>query len=251
MKRIKCRWRCCIVLFTVLQQCYAQIPPLNDDIQLYDELYQSSLDKIVPTMLSSKWNNPYEIDSFQQLADLGPRLIGYLVLLEKREKLAKEQDTECESLKSMANQKLRSMLWCVSFRSPLISNSSLWRTEPWANKWRGGRTLANARTSFILSEWRYAKNNDHVADEIVALHTMRSLGIQAYEVLFRELESDAVDVLEVFSFINSFSNFWPATDRESLLDWWDEHREEFRLPDAAPDFPLSELRLDEWKRLNL
>ncbi len=240
-----------IICLTSFHQCHALLPPTEDDVQLYDKLYQESLEKIIPTMLSSKWNNPYDIETFRQLAIQGPRLIGYLVLVKSRETLVDEQDSRYNSLEYMANKKLCSMLWCVGFRSPLLSQSSLWRTEPWPNKWKGGRTLANVRTSFILSEWRYAKNSGHAADERVALHTLRSLGIQAYEVLFQELENEAKDVLEVFAFINSLDHFWHATDRESLLDWWDEHREEYLLPETDPDFPLSELRLDEWKRLNL
>lgn len=208
---------------------------------LFEELVDYRKQFIMSSSSVFCWKHP----SFQKMANRGPRILSYLSTRAEFRRTGPELGSFWTCKAAVFDE-----LWRHGMEYPFEGICVPWEFDSPMDTWRGGREVANIRTAFILSEWRLARQNGHAADERLAVQTLRCLGISAYEILFRDLSAGFDDVLDVFAFINQRDHRWENIDKAWLLHWWRENEEVYRLPAMDPNYPVSQLNLDEWKRYN-
>lgn len=242
-----------LVLIYLLPVTSISIPEVTPEECLdFNVLFEEAINYHMQFITASSFQKYTDCPSFQKLANQGPKILAYLVSSDLFQQSNSEQPSEFQAndIYAISKRSVFRALWLCGFGRPLMSPFVPWVSEQPEDIWRGGQTVANIRTAFILSEWRLARQNGHAADERLAAQTLRCLGLSAYDVLFQDLSDGYNDVLDIFTFINQRDHRWEKDDRDWLLKWWIDNRNSYRLPAMDPSYPVSQLGLDEWKRYN-
>lgn len=137
-------------------------------------------------------------------------------------------------------------LWMKLTRRALDAETRLWTDGSYSALWNGGRELAAERVSFLLSEMRSAEKEKRENDRRRAARTIAAQGIFAYETLFSELEKGNDDTIPVFDIMNWDGNA-PKMEKNALLRWWNENRDQYTLPSRSED-SHAKPNLDQWVR---
>lgn len=194
-------------------------------------------------------------EAYQELELFGTEILEHIYRKVMELEAGNPHYENASPLSQARRSRVLYLLWtAVACQGQARNKLFPWRDEPIAKEWEGGAEIWNARTEYLLAEWRAACAENRTNDVCRAKGAIASLGLFSFPTLFNELQAghdDVVDLLEAVGWRSRWRRGVEADpkafDRRTLLDWWAANRTAYELPRQSPGFKGS-ADLWKWKR---